>query len=62
MKIAPSLSPCESETLFQLSINHPWRDARLRAAAFLMLSKGERPTAQRPVWLIKLATSNAQLT
>jgi transposase len=45
MKIALTLSPCESETLFQLSINHPWRDARLRAAGLLMLSKGEHPTA-----------------
>ncbi|MFZ2974447.1 MAG: helix-turn-helix domain-containing protein [Ferribacterium limneticum] len=33
------------ETLFQLSINHPWRDARLRASGLLMLSKGEHPNA-----------------
>lgn len=45
MKIALKLSPCECETLFQLSINHPWRDARLRASALLMLSKGEHPSA-----------------
>lgn len=45
MKIALSLSPGECETLFQLSINHPWRDARLRAAGLLLLSKGEHPTA-----------------
>lgn len=38
------LSPCEQETLFQLSINHPWRDARVRASGLLMLSKGEHPT------------------
>ncbi|HHW4679559.1 MAG TPA: helix-turn-helix domain-containing protein [Xylella sp.] len=45
MKIALKLSPCECETLFQLSINHPWRDARLRASGLLMLSKGEHPMA-----------------
>ena len=45
MKIALSLSSCECETLFQLSLNHPWRDARLRAAGLLMLGKGEHPTA-----------------
>lgn len=45
MKITLTLSPCECETLFQLSINHPWRDARLRASGLLMLSKGEHPTA-----------------
>jgi len=28
-----------------LSINHPRRDARLRASGLLMLSKGEHPTA-----------------
>lgn len=44
MKITLNLSPCECETLFQLSINHPWRDARLRASGLLMLSKGEHPT------------------
>ena len=45
MKIALSLTPCECETLFQLSINHPWRDARLRASGLLMLGKGEHATA-----------------
>lgn len=45
MKLSLTLSPCECETLFQLSINHPWRDARLRASGLLMLSKGEHPTA-----------------
>lgn len=45
MKIALTLSPCEAETLFQLSINHPWRDARLRASGLLMLGKGEHPNA-----------------
>lgn len=45
MKIALSLSSCECETLSQLSINHPWRDARLRGAGLLMLAKGEHPTA-----------------
>ena len=45
MKIALSQSPCECETLFQLSINQPRRDARLRALGLLMLSKGEHPTA-----------------
>ena len=43
MKIALILSPCECETLFQLSINHLWRDARLRASGLLMLSKGAHP-------------------
>jgi len=45
MKIALTLSTCECETLFQLSINHPWRDARVRALGLLMLSKGEHPMA-----------------
>ncbi len=45
MKINLTLSPCESETLFQLSVHHPWRDVRLRAAGLLMLSKGEHRTA-----------------
>lgn len=45
MKIVLTLSPCECETLFQLSINHPWMDARLPASGLLMLSKGEHPTA-----------------
>lgn len=44
MKISLTLCPCERETLFQLSIHHPWRDARLRAAGLLMLSKGEHRT------------------
>lgn len=39
-----SLSSCESETLFQLSINHPWQDARRRAAGLLLLAKGEHPS------------------
>ncbi|MGB4468068.1 MAG: hypothetical protein WBI41_08500, partial [Azovibrio sp.] len=45
MKINLTLSPCKCETLFQLSVHHPWRDARLRAASLLMLSKGEHRTA-----------------
>jgi hypothetical protein len=43
MKIALILCPCECETLFQLSINHLWRDARLRASGLLMLSQGAHP-------------------
>lgn len=43
MKISLKLSPCEYDTLFQLSINHQWRDARLRGAGLLMLSRGEHP-------------------
>ena len=45
MKIALSLTPCECETLFQLSINQLWRDARLRASGSLLLGKGEHATA-----------------
>jgi len=45
MKPTLKLSPCQYETLFQLSINHPWRDARLRATGMLMLSKAEGPVA-----------------
>lgn len=43
MKCTLKLTSCERETLFQLSINHPWRDARLRATGLLMLSKEEHP-------------------
>ena len=41
MKIKPTLTECEKETLVQMSINHPWRDARTRAAGILMLSTTE---------------------
>jgi transposase len=45
MKITLTLTECETETLVQMSINHPWRDARTRAAGMLMLSGKEHPTA-----------------
>lgn len=44
MKIKLTLNECETETLLQLSINHPWRDARIRAAGLLLLGSGEHPT------------------
>jgi transposase len=43
MKIALKLSDCERETLFELSVNHPWRDARLRARGLLLLNEGKHP-------------------
>lgn len=43
MKIKLTLSECEAETLLQLSINHPWRDARLRAMGLLWLGSGMHP-------------------
>lgn len=45
MKIKLTLTECETETLVQMSINHPWRDARTRAAGMLMLGAKEHPTA-----------------
>lgn len=45
MKIKVTLTECETETLVQMSINHPWRDARTRAAGILMLGAKEHPTA-----------------
>ncbi len=45
MKIKLTLTEGETETLVQMSINHPWRDARTRAAGMLMLSAKEHPTA-----------------
>lgn len=44
MKMSLKLSPSEYDTLFQLSINHAWRDARLRGAGLLMLSRDEHPS------------------
>lgn len=44
MKKKLSLTECEATTLLQLSINHPWRDARTRAAGLLMLAAGEHRT------------------
>jgi transposase len=44
-KLSLSLSECEAKTLLQLSINHPWRDARTRAAGLLCLHAGEHPRA-----------------
>ena len=44
MKIQLTLTECETETLVQMSINHPWRDARTRAAGMLMLGAKEHPT------------------
>jgi transposase len=45
MKIKLNLTECETETLVQMSINHPWRDARTRAAGMVMLNAKEHPTA-----------------
>ena len=45
MKITLTLLECETETLVQMSINHPWPDARTRAAGMLMLGSKEHPTA-----------------
>ena len=45
MKIKLTLTECETVTLVQLSINHPWRDARTRAAGLLMLGAREHPAA-----------------
>ena len=45
MKKKLSLTECEAITLQQLSINHPWRDARTRAAGLLLLAAGEHRTA-----------------
>jgi len=45
MKINLTLTECETATLLQMSINHPWRDARTRAAGMLMLGAREHPTA-----------------
>jgi transposase len=44
-KLSLTLTECEANTLVQLSINHPWRDARTRAAGLLKLHAGEHPTA-----------------
>lgn len=44
MKLQLTLNECEIETLTQLSINHPWRDARTRAAGMLLLNAKEHPT------------------
>jgi transposase len=41
MKIALKLSDCERETLFELSVNHRWRDARARG--LLLLDEGKHP-------------------
>jgi transposase len=45
MKIQLTLTECETETLVQMSINHPWRDARTRAAGMVMLGAQEHPDA-----------------
>ena len=44
-KLSLVLTECEVTTLLQLSINHPWRDARTRAAGLLRLHAAEHPTA-----------------
>lgn len=44
MKKTLSLTECEATTLLQLSVNHPWRDARTRAAGLLMLAGGTHRT------------------
>jgi hypothetical protein len=43
MKIKLMLSEAETETLLNLSINHSWRDARVRGAGMLRLGAGEHP-------------------
>jgi hypothetical protein len=40
MKIELMLSESESETLLNLSINHGWRDVRVRGAGLLRLGAG----------------------
>ena len=44
MKITLTLTECESETLLQLTINHPWRDVRTRVVGLLLLNAKEHPT------------------
>jgi transposase len=43
MKIKLMLSEAETETLLNLSINHGWRDARVRGAGMLRLGAGVHP-------------------
>ncbi|KVP82172.1 transposase [Burkholderia ubonensis] len=46
MKCVVVLTEAEEQTLQQLSINHPYQDMRMRAAALLMLASGKlRPVA-----------------
>lgn len=40
MKTQLELTPCESETLFLMSLNHPWRNVRIRAASLHLLGQG----------------------
>lgn len=40
MKSKLKLTECETTTLQQLSLNHPWRDVRTRAAGLLLLASG----------------------
>lgn len=40
MKPKLKLNECEITTLQQLSLNHPWRDARTRAAGLLLIASG----------------------
>ncbi len=44
MKMQLTLNDCEVQTLRQLSLNHPWRDARTRAAGLLDLFAGGHPS------------------
>ncbi len=49
-KISLTLSECETETLTQLSINHPWRDARTRAAGLLLGASHQSLYNWRHAW------------
>ncbi|WP_240975342.1 hypothetical protein [Paraburkholderia aromaticivorans] len=45
MKCVVVVKAVEELTLQQMSINHPHRDARTRAAGLLMLGRGLKPRA-----------------
>ena len=44
MKMELTLNDCEVQPLRQLSLNHPWRDARTRASGLLELHGGAHPS------------------
>jgi len=50
MKIELMLSESESETLLNLSINHGWRDVRVRGAGLLRLGAGVHPNVIANEW------------
>lgn len=43
MKVRLTLNTSEKELLLRMSIDHEWRDVRVRAAALLQLAGGEHP-------------------